>query len=76
MDELRKQFQAEKARKQKLDEELQKVKNELDTIEISFPKEVNDLKEQIEQAKNRSNEYEKKTQELKKELDQIRAQKK
>jgi len=64
MEELRATFNFEKNKKAELDKELQDVKNELENIEISFPKEVSELREQIEFAKQKTLDYEKKTKEL------------
>ena len=45
MEELRGQLEVEKKKKNELDQELANAKNELENIEVSFPKEVADLKE-------------------------------
>ena len=49
--ELREQYNEELKKKKELDKELQSVKEELETIEFDYPKQIRELKEQISNAK-------------------------
>lgn len=72
---LREQFNEEKKKKAELDQELHKVRDELENIETRFPEEVRDLKAQIDFAKQQTLEYEKKTKDLQNELKDLRTKK-
>lgn len=72
---LREQFNEEKKKKADLDQELHKVRDELENIETRFPEEVRDLKAQIDFAKQQTTEYEKKTKDLQNELKDLRTKK-
>ena len=65
----------EKKKKADLDQELHKVRDELENIETRFPEEVRDLKAQIDFAKQQTTEYEKKTKDLQNELKDLRTKK-
>ncbi len=71
---LQQQYKAELERKTDLNRELQAVKQELQDIEESHPREIKSLQEQIAAAKRKTEEYEHKTKELADELRKLKAQ--
>lgn len=72
--ELQAQYKAELERKNELNKELTAVKQELQDIEESHPKEIKSLQEQIVAAKRKTEEFEAKTKELADELRKLKAQ--
>lgn len=71
---LQLQYKAELERKTELNRELQAVKQELQDIEESHPREIKALQEQIAAAKRKTEDYEHKTKELADELRKLKAQ--
>lgn len=70
---LQQQYKAELEKKNELNKELTLVKQELQDIEESHPKEIKSLQEQIAAAKKKTEEYEQKTKELADELRKLKA---
>ena len=71
--ELQVQYKAELEKKNELNKELLAVKQELQDIEESHPKEIKSLQEQITAAKKKTEEFEQKTKELADELRKLKA---
>ena len=71
---LQVQYKAELEKKNELNKELLAVKQELQDIEESHPKEIKSLQEQITAAKKKTEEFEQKTKELADELRKLKAQ--
>ena len=71
--ELQVQYKAELEKKNELNKELLAVKQELQDIEESHPKEIRSLQEQITAAKKKTEEFEQKTKELADELKKLKA---
>ena len=70
---LQVQYKAELEKKNELNKELLAVKQELQDIEESHPKEIKSLQEQITAAKKKTEEFEQKTKELADELRKLKA---
>ena len=71
--ELQVQYKAELEKQNELNKELLAVKQELQDIEESHPKEIKSLQEQITAAKKKTEEFEQKTKELADELRKLKA---
>jgi len=54
-------YESEQKKKNELEQNLKKVKEELEDIETQFPKEIMDLKQKINEAKKTTEEFEEKT---------------
>lgn len=65
-------YEQEQKKKNELEGNLKAVKQELEDIETSFPKEITDLKQKIVDAKKTTEEYEEKTKALADELRQLK----
>ena len=67
-------YEAESKKKNELEAQLRAVKQELEDIEMQFPKEIMDLKQKITDAKRSTEEYEDKTKLLADELRKMKSQ--
>ena len=67
-------YEQEAKKKSDLDSEFKNLKQELEDIDVAFPKEIMDYKAQIVQSKKTTEEFEEKTRILADELRELKAQ--
>jgi hypothetical protein len=67
-------YESEQKKKNELEHQLKRVKQELEDIETQFPKEILDLKQKIIDAKKTTEEFEDKTKVLADELRILKTQ--